>query len=260
MKSNLVSVSNTFVGASYSLSLVEKRLILAFVSSIDNNICKKVGEERDNLQILSSDKYYEMSVTTFADIYSISYEQAKDELTEAIEKLYEQEVRYVQADGGVVRTRWISTVVTYDKERHVVMLSWAKGIIPLISELRSNFTSYRLRFLSTLPSVYSLRLYEIFIMELNKQHKGELIIWLDVEVLRTMFDLHTKYVVFGDFVKRVVIGPIGYINKDKNCNVTVKLTTDKGRKLYKKVGKKVVSIGFHVNWRKKLCYQEVEAK
>jgi len=245
MENNLVTMSNTLLKASYEISLVEKRLLLAFISQIDNDICRKEGREKDNLPIITSDTRYTLDVKSYADLYSIDYEAAKDELEIAVDKLFQKEVTFT-TDEGKITTRWIGSKIKYTKGEHTLGLKWASDIIPFISELRDNFTSYRLRFLSTISSVYALRLYELFIMELNRSYKSHVEVTVTVEQLRDMLALGNKYTLFADFRKRVIEEPISQLNKDKNSNITISITDKDGKKLYNKKGKQVVSITFRI--------------
>ena len=256
MKDNLVTVSNTFIQASYELSLVEKRLLLAFISQVDNDICKEEGKERDSLEVITSDTLYNLNVKAYSELYDINYETAKEELSEAVDKLFQKEVTYRPEEGTEVTTRWISSKVTYTKGEHIIGLKWASDIIPLISELRCNFTSYKLRFLRTLGSVHSIRLYEIFIMELNKSHKSSIELTLNVQELREILKLEHKYPLFADFMKRVILDPIQAINSDTNTNIAVSVEDANGNKLYVKKGKKVVAITFKISRK----YQAAETK
>ena len=260
MENNVVTVSNTFVQASYSLNLIEKRLILACLSKIDNNISKLEGRERDTLETINSDTYYKLSVIDYAELYNITYEKAKDELVIAIDKLYSREVRYTDKNNNTIRTRWISSAIEYDKVTHSISIAWAIGIIPLISELRGNFTSYKMRFLAGLSSSYSIRWYEIFIMELAKSHKHEIIVELSIDTIRTMFELQNKYALFGDFVKRVIDGPLKEINETKIGNIQVSIYDKYGNKMYIKRGKQVVGIKFKVSWRTTRNIKPIENK
>jgi plasmid replication initiation protein len=251
MKNNIVSVSNDLVKAQYELSKVEKRLIICLIASINNNVKLVEGELQGSLEVLDPGKEYSLKTETYAELYGIAYEAAKDELEVAIDKLYERDVKYTLKGEKEIRTRWISSVVRYDKTSHEVSIYWAAGIIPLISELRSNFTSYKVKFLSTLSSIYSIRLYEVFVMELSKSRKSSITLNLTVESIRFMCDLGDKYTLFADFMKRVVEEPVRAINKDGNCNINISLKGDDGKNRYIKEGKKVVGIAFNVSWRSK---------
>lgn len=247
---NVVSVNNVFVTAKYEIGLVEKRLLIFFISNIDNNISKVVGKERDRLQIIDPLASYIISVKDYAELYGLEFESAKDELSKAVDKLFQKEVTYVDKDKTIITTRWISSKLRYIKEEHNIALKWAVDIIPLISELRNNFTSYKLHFLRTLPSVYSLRLYELFVMELSKSRKSTIDLTIFIADLRDILVLQAKYTLFADFMKRVIEEPINHINKDGNCNIKINFKDEFGKNRYIKRGKKVTAIKFTVSWSK----------
>ena len=247
MKNNLITISNNLVVARYDLEVVGKKLLLALVSKIDNNICKDEGNERDRLEIIDSANLYELTAQQYAEFCNIDLETAKDELPIAAAHLFEGKVMYNQKDGGMVTTRWISTLIQYTSETHSIKIRWSEEIIPLISELRTNFSTYKIKFLGLLASMYSIRLYEIFIMELSKSKKHAIILWLDVEYLMNIFALEGKYEKFDNFMRRVIKTPIEEINK--KTNISISFLDEYGKKLYRKQGKKVVSVGFAINRR-----------
>lgn len=253
IKTNKATISNSLVTAKYDLDLTEKRLIFSLISNINNDICKIKGKERDNLEEVRSDVYYELTARDYANFCNITYEKAKDELVIASEKLYKREVIYMNSAGRTVRTRWIGTLINYSIETHSIKISWATGIIPVISNLRTHFTSYTLQCLSTLPSIYSIRLYEIFKMRLDECKKNNLKIYLQVDELYNMFNLGDKYALFSNFMQRVIEEPIAAINRDVNCDLNVTFLDEQGKKMYKKLGKKVVGIYFIVNRRRNEC-------
>jgi plasmid replication initiation protein len=247
----MVSKSNNLITASYSLGNIEQRLILCFLGNIDNNICKKAGKERDLLEVISADKWYSIDVRQYAELYNVSLKYAKEELEAAVQGLYDAEVTYLNEKGLEVTTRWVSSRVKYDKETCTIKLAWALGIIPYISQLRANFTSYHLQNIKTLTSSYSIRWYELFVMELNRSRKSSMLLTVAIEDIRVLFKLQDKYTLFADFMKRVVETPIKLINLDKNTNIKVSLVDEAGKRRYIKDGKRVISITFDISWKQK---------
>lgn len=70
------------------MTLVEKRLIILFISKINND--PKEPERVDPLKV------YKIKVEEFAALYGLDLETAKDELAEGVEKLFQQELsKYV---------------------------------------------------------------------------------------------------------------------------------------------------------------------
>lgn len=245
----LVTVSNTLINASYSLSLVEKRLLMLFISRINNVINKEEGKEKDNLEIIDVNNWYSVSINDYATIYAIRLKTAKHELKLVVNKLHLSEVTYTNENNMQVQTNWISSQAKYNNKNHTIEIRWASDVIPIISQLRRDFTSYRLRVLSTLDSIYAIRYYELFISELNKQHKNHLKIILGRQEIHDMFKLGNNYRDFSDFRKRVIESPISKINNDKNCNINVSIHDEYGNKLYEKRGKEVVRVTFLVGRR-----------
>jgi plasmid replication initiation protein len=248
-KGMYVTVGNNLVKAEYTLGLVEHRLICSLISGIDNNIKKnkKGAVLRDKLEIIDVKKHYSLEVATYAAHYNIDIRSAKEELEQAVLSLYRKEVTYVKDNGKKVTTRWISSIG--EGEEGEVQVAWALDIIPLISQLRGNFTSYKLQHIQSLPSSYGIRWYSVLIMELARSRKRGVEIYLPVETIRDMFSLGDKYSLFSDFYKRVVEDPVQAINRDKNCNIDIGLKGVKGKKLCRKKGRVVAEVGFRIGWR-----------
>lgn len=240
IKSNLVSVSNDLVTASYSMTLLEKRLLILAVSYVNNaESMRKAVTEGDIFTIKVSD---------YAEIYGIEYETAKDELAAAVERLYQQDLTYVK-DGKPIRTRWVSYLPNYNGSTHEVELAFSPGISPLISELSEDFSSYRLLFLAGLQSVYSIRLYWLFYKELRKSHKKMVKVYYTLDHFRCMLRLDDKYSMAGDFLRRVIKEPLDEI--EKHTNISVYFTNAENKPMYVKQGRKIIGLYFWVQYKDK---------
>ncbi len=237
----LASISNALVCGSYTMTLLEKRLLMLFISTINNDPKNPVK--------LDCNTAYAISVKTYSDLYEIDYEAAKDELSRAVEKLYQQDLWYFDENGDQRRTRWISTLPRYNKYDHMVEIMLAPGIIPLISELSRSFTSYKITYLAGLTSFYSLRLYELFYMELKRSHKSNCKLNVSVLFLRQLFKLDKKYPDFGVMFSSVVREQIEEINQ--KTDIYISYLNEYGDKMYIKEGRKVVAITFIISHKPK---------
>lgn len=238
----LATISNSLVYASYDLSLLEKRLLMLFISTVNNH-------NVDELPALDANVYYEINVKDYAELYGIEYKNAKEEIEQAVDRLFKQDLWYFDEDGKQIRTRWISTVVSYDKDRHSLNISLSKGIIPLISELRRSFTSYRMLYLAELDSYYSVRLYEILYSELKKSRKSVHKVQVQVLYLRQLLQVLDKYSDFNAFFTNIIEKPIEEVNQ--KTNICVRYVGEDGKRLYIKNGRKVVAVGFVVSYKDK---------
>ena len=222
---NLVTISNKLVTACYNLTLSEKRLLLCVLSKINNN--------PNDFETLELDKFYYISVQEYADLYRINRHTAAIDAKKAVKKLFGRFVRIAEVDG-TVETHWVSSV-KYFTDGSCIGIKWSPDIIPLISELRRNFQSYRLRFLAKMSSYYAVRYYELLESALQKnQNKLE----FSIDELKKMFVIEEKYKLFADLKKRVIEKPIKDLVQNTNLNVSIH---------YRKNGRQISSVIFLVN-------------
>jgi len=264
MEHNLISISNTLIKASYTLSLGERRLIYLFLGILDNRIRYEDRKQAiivdgmliedstvrvlvDELQPIDPNEEYTIHVKDYAKVWDMEVRHAREELLKAITTLFDRFIILKDANSNKeVKTRWISEMITYNHDENTVGLCWAKSIIPFISELRANFTSIKLRWLRELSTPYAMRLYEYFCMELSKSRKKSTICRLMVEDLKAMLELEGKYELFGDITKRIIEPGLRDINRNTNMRVSYK--DSYGKKRYIKEGKRVVGVEFGVSW------------
>lgn len=151
-----VNMSNTLVRASHGLNLVEKRIIMACISTMDS------------MRVSRRDQYDQALVRLDAKDYGgefgIGRNNAYNELKAASESLFE---RYVvmrsETPKGmrVHKFRWVSGVVYLEGEG-IIEINFTREVMPYLTFLRGKYTTYQLKAASALRSVYSWRLLELF--------------------------------------------------------------------------------------------------
>lgn len=92
-----------------------------------------------------------------------------------------------------------------------MVLSFALGIIPYLSQLSREFTKYKLKHVARFESVYSIRLYELLV-QWNSSGERE----IEVEWLKNQFQVGEKYSRLVDLKKRVIDPAVEEINKHSN--------------------------------------------
>ena len=220
-KESLVVVkSNEVITASYKLTLNEQRIVLACIAKIDSmkeltkedGITIRVDEIRD-LLVLSN-----KSNTSF---YSA--------LKNATNKLYE---RSILLDGEGSKRRWVYEV-RYNKHQGDITLFFSPTIIPYLSELKGNFTKYKLEHVANFKSVHSIRIYEL-LCEWSFIGERE----IEIEELKHMLGLVDKYDRTSNFISRVIDVAVKEINKHSNMKVKYGL---------RKTGKRITHIQLSFN-------------
>lgn len=215
MNKNHVVKSNQVIEASYQLSAVEQRIILAAISLIPKN------------QIITDDELYPVSVNEL-QLLGVHEKTAYRDLKEGINRLYERSIN-LSVDEKSIKMRWVQEVQFLDSQG-VIGIRFSKPILPFISNLSREFTKYALSDIAGISSAYAIRIYELLV-QYRQIGKRE----ISVETLRTMLELGKKYPLFADFKKRVIDTAVDQINEYSPLKVTYE---------QKKTGRKVTHIIF----------------
>ena len=201
MSKNLVVKHNALINASYRLSLAEQRLILLSI----------VEARRIGADITPMDR-----LTISADIYAKAFNTTRQAsymaLKDACDNLFNREYGYMEIlDKGVsvVRSRWVSEIA-YNEKQATVGLIFSPSIVPYITNLEKQFTSYDLEQVAELNSRYSVRLYEIVIAWKNNGKTNQ----ISIQDLRDRLGLlDDEYTAIHNFKARVLQASINEINK-----------------------------------------------
>lgn len=196
--------SNKVVEASYMLSLVEQRVLLACIAQIDSTA------------VLTEEYRFEITASGVADLAGLeNISNTYRDLKKASEKLYERSVVIDDPDPDNPKitqrkTRWISSIDYVPGEGKVV-LSFSIGIIPYLSQLSREFTKYKLKHVARFESVYSIRLYELLVQWSSAGERE-----IEVEWFKRQFQVGDKYNRVADLKKRVIDPAIQEINDHSN--------------------------------------------
>lgn len=215
MNKNHVVKSNQVIEASYQLSAVEQRIVLAAISRIPKN------------QPITDDELYPVSINELRQL-GVHEKTAYRDLKEGINRLYERSIN-LSIDDKSIKMRWVQEIQFLDSQS-VIGIRFSKPILPFISNLSREFTKYALSDIAGINSGYGIRIYELLV-QYRQIGKRE----ISVESLRTMLELGKKYPLFADFKKRVIDTAIDQINEYSPLKVTYE---------QKKTGRKVTHIIF----------------
>ena len=215
MNKNQVVKSNQVIEASYQLSAVEQRILLAAISLIPKN------------KVITDDELYPVSVNEL-QLLGVHEKTAYRDLKEGINRLYERSIN-LSIDDKSIKMRWVQEVQFLDSQG-VIGIRFSKPILPFISNLSKEFTKYALSDIAGISSAYAIRIYELLV-QYRQIGKRE----ISVENLRTMLELGKKYPLFADFKKRVIDTAVDQINEYSPLKVAYE---------QKKTGRKVTHILF----------------
>lgn len=152
MARELVTKENSLVAASYSLDLIEQRLILLSIA-----LSRRTGLG------LSAQKPLFITAQEFSSAYGSDVKNAYRQLKSATETLFDRQITYkdvVNGTRGVSRIRWVQKIFYSDSEG-AAAIQFSEEVIPLFKELEKNFTSYYLDEIRNLSSTYAIRLFEL---------------------------------------------------------------------------------------------------
>ena len=219
-KKDLVTQDNALVNASYSLDLVEKRLILLAIAR-----SRKSGKgitANDPLEIYASD---------YAESFNVERQASYMALKSATESLFNRHFTYEtlteKGNLSIHKTRWTADISYVEKESKVKII-FSPSVVPFITDLEKRFTSYFLDDISSLTSIYAVRLYELIISwrSTRKTPVFELF-----ELRKKLGVAENEYKRMFDFKKRVMDIAITQINN--HTNIFVKMEQHKrGRSIY----------------------------
>ena len=211
----LVVKDNALIQASYTLDLVEQRLMLLAIM-----------EARETGNGISPDSLLQIHAHSYAEYFNVNKETAYTVMKDASKGLFDRYVTYHDKNPKTGKDRsfhcrWVDKI-GYEKDTGIVYLRFTHDVVPLITRLEQQFTSYDIEQISSLSSGYAVRLYELLIQ------------WRSVGKT-PVFDLHqfrqqlgveeTTYSRMSDFKKYVLDFAVQQINE--HTDITVKYSQNK---------------------------------
>lgn len=226
MKNYIVSQSNDLVLATYTMTTKEKQLLLACISQIDS---------REGAREITKQTKFTITVEQIRDVfYNKSERNLFRDLSEVSSRLQDRKATIHISEGDKLVTNFVSAV-RFQKPKGRVILTFAEDILPYLTELKANFTKYRLIEISQLSSTHAIRLYELIVCWTGLySYKEE----FELDEFRYIMGVAGKYKQFGHLKETVIDKAIDEINEHTNFNVSIE---------YRKVGRSFVSLtlSFH---------------
>lgn len=206
-KGALVVKSNKLVEASYRLDLVEQRIILAAIVAA-----------RESKQGIG-DGFLTIEAKRFGEMFGMGDNNVYDQLKAAMATLFNRfiVVRDIHPESGherVSQIRWISKS-SYINGAGLIQLQFGQDIVPYISRLETEFTTYRLEKIGGMSSAHAVRLYEILVQHLSIGHREIEIAWL-----KETLQLESEYPRLDSFKLRVIDVAVTQINEHSDIKVS----------------------------------------
>ncbi len=224
---NLVVKSNALIEASYSLNVVEQRVILLAILK-----ARELGIE------IGLGTVVRVYADNYAHTYGISKDMSYKALKSAVLELINAKFRWVeQTKKGLKYTisNFMDTV-SYIEGEGCVELIFGSQLIPQITDLTRLFTSYEIEQTRNLNR-YGLRLYELLV---RWRATGKVVVTL-AELRSRLGLLDDEYKAMGDFKKRVLDMAVAEINEHTDIDVKYE---------QQKQGRKIVGFTFSFKQKK----------
>jgi plasmid replication initiation protein len=152
----------------------------------------------------------------------IDIKNAHRELYKAADALFKSSLILHEGDEEI-ELYWIQEKAKKMKGEGAIRIIWSDRILRYICQLKSRFTTYKLRNIASLQSGHSIRLYEL-LMKFNAT--GERVIYLDD--FKSALGITDKYPEFKDLNKWVIKPAIEELNQ--RSDLIIKFDTiKKGR-------------------------------
>ena len=210
LKTEMVVKDNALISASYSLDVTEQRLILL-----------SIIEARETGRGITADGFLEIHASSYMNQFKVEKHAAYEALSNACKSLFRRYFTYQDTEpktgkSRLVESRWVSKVA-YIKDAAMVQICFAPDVIPLITRLESNFTSYEIQQISSLSSAYAIRLYELLI----KWRSLGVTQQFTLDELRKQLGVEVgEYKTMSNFKKWVLDFAIKQVNEHTDISVT----------------------------------------
>lgn len=184
---NRVIKANKIIEARYKLSLLEQKLVILMASLINL-------EDR-------AFKFYRVNVQDIIkilDIKASEYGGVYDNIKRVCKQLASKPLSIENENGGWLVVNWVASVEYLPREG-VIEFEFSEKLRPYLLELKKAFTSYKLRYIISLNSSYSIRIYELL-----KQYEKIGYRYFEVDELKQILGIEKSYKLFADF-KRYVL-------------------------------------------------------
>ena len=235
-------MDNSIVRASYNLSVSEQRLLLSALAQIPKN--KQIDPKQ--AYYITRDDFVRLGANA---------DQATRDIRNATKDLMKKTL-LIDTNAGILEFHWLSEVLRFDKNadarlklkypnqedykkyinglrkynlleslpigRHsddiVARVVFDSRILPLLSELKDNFTQFLLNDVSGFGSVYSFRFYQMIM-----QFKSTGYCKVSLDDLRYSLALFEKYEATKDLRKWVIDTAVNEINEKTPYKVSYEL-------------------------------------
>lgn len=212
----LVVKDNALINASYNLDTVEQRLILLAIL-----------QARETHTGIDANTRLRIHASEYMNRFNVNKHAAYKALKTAVTNLFGRQFSYQTIDEKTGKTkkvisRWVQNI-SYIDDAATLEVTFTMDVVPLITRLEKQFTSYQLKQVTQLTGKYAIRLYELLIAwrEVGKTPMFE------IDDFRSKLGLTSDdYPRLDTFKRRVLESAIKQINKHTDIIVKVEQHKD----------------------------------
>ncbi len=206
MDSEIVTKSNDLIKANFKFTLNEYRILMYAVSCV--NPMSDVFPRVLNVDVRKMAKLFDIEINGL-------YSDIKDAI---IRKFFKRELTINLGEEKKKLCHWLDSL-TYHDGSSLLELKFSEESIPMLSQLKGQFTNYHIEQIADMKSIYAIRIYEFCILEVNRKRLNGCDFFIKVSVLRQRLELEDKYKDYYDLKRRVLQKAKTEINKHSDLTI-----------------------------------------
>lgn len=223
----IVLQQNELITSHYSMSLIEKRLIVLGLSKID--FTKVANPNAPYTFDITADEWNKIFPTSNA---KNTYRDLRIAADKILNRKIHLEANKDRASEKIIN--WLDSAEYFKKEGRIT-ITFSFSVSIFIVNMFQGFTSYNLENISGFTSFYSIRIYELCHQFIKDASNQKAYYTVSVDKLRKILGLENKFKLYGDFKRSVLIPSVNEINTLSNIQI-------KMEEIY--IGKKVDMLRF----------------
>lgn len=225
-----VSKANSFVEASYQMTLDEMRVLSLTLGVFDPVKPTKRG--------------FDFTVEEFCKHFpDVDMKSAYTQVQNAIRKISKRWITLVDNERELTEVVLVNKR-TYFKKEGRFYIEFHEDLMPYIANLKARYTKYELVNIGAFTSTHTIRLYE-----LCSQYKTVGKREIKIDDLKDWLQVKGKYDLYADFRKRVIEPSVNEINKKSDLLISIEPV---------KRGRSIVALTFTIKSKKSAVKSELK--
>ena len=169
--------------ARYSLSLQQQKVLCYLIAHLSEN------DTHETEKIFDIKAFYD-----FMEVNNKDYDKVRECLKALRDKSW-----WIKCENDEDVCISFLNVVRTNKRSGKARIKFHEDMLPYLQQLKTQYTTYKIYYIMTMKSQYSIRLYELL-----KSVAGKEIWYFTIDELRQIFMCEKKYSHFGHFRTRIM--------------------------------------------------------